>query len=141
MRGVCPCGLSHNINSGTFYTLTLGQFHRSGEANQPGKVWDPLEKTFDENAWDPEKSFEQNQEEGRIRNPPQQAYNDTTYFVAGDNNSWGSSRATTSILRGDFSSQVTANHQIQTGVEFLAYDLYNLSATNYRKLQPLHGVL
>ena len=123
--------LSHNINSGTFYTLTLGQFHRSSEANQPGKVWDPLEKTFDENAWDPEKSFEQNQEEGRIRNPPQQAYNDTTYFVAGDSNSWGTSTATTSILRADFSSQVTANHQIQTGVELLAYDLYNLSTTNY----------
>ena len=123
--------LSHNINSGTFYTLTLGQFHRASEANQPGKVWDPLEKTFDENAWDPEKSFEQNEEEGKIRNPPQQAYNDTTYFVAGDNNSWGSRHATTSILRGDFSSQVTANHQIQTGVEFLAYDLYNLGTTNY----------
>ncbi len=123
--------LSHNINSGTFYTLTLGQFHRASEANQPGKVWDPLEKTFDDNAWDPEKSFEQNEEEGRIRNPPQQAYNDTTYFVAGDNNSWGSRHATTSILRGDFSSQVTANHQIQTGVEFLAYDLYNLGTTNY----------
>ena len=123
--------LSHNINSGTFYRLTLGQYHRSGEANQPGKVWDPLEKTFDENAWDPEKSFGQNQEEGRIRNPPQQAYNDTTYFVAGDNNSWGSSRATTSVMRADFASQVTANHLIQTGVEFLAYDLYNLGATNY----------
>ena len=123
--------LSHNINSGTFYTLTLGQFHRSAEANQPGKVWDPLKKTFGENAWDPEKSFAQNQQEGRIRNPLQQAYNDTTYFVAGDNNSWGSNSSTTSILRADFASQVTANHQIQTGVEFLAYDLYNLGATNY----------
>ena len=49
--------LSHNINSATFYTLTFGQFHRSLEANQPGKVWDPLNKTFDENAWDPEKSL------------------------------------------------------------------------------------
>ena len=138
--------LSHNINSGTFYTLTAGQFRRSGESKQPGKwwdpstkkfvegdpkEWDPLEKTFDENAWDPEKSFAQNQEEGRIRNPLQQAYNDTTYFVAGDNNSWGSSNATTSILRADFASQVTANHQIQTGVEFLGYDLYNLGTTNY----------
>ena len=123
--------LSHNINSGTFYTLTLGQFHRASEANQPGKVWDPLEKTFEENAWDPKKSHEQNEEEGRIRNPPQQAYNDTTYFVAGDNNSWGSRHATTSIARADFSSQVTANHQIQSGVEFLGQDLYNLGATNY----------
>ena len=138
--------LSHNINSGTFYTLTLGQFRRASESHQPGKwwdpstkkfvegdpkVWDPLEKTFDENAWDPEKSFEWNQKEGRIRNPLQQAYNDTTYFVAGDNNSWGSSNSTTSILRADFASQVTANHQIQTGVEFLGYDLYNLGATNY----------
>ena len=123
--------LSHNINSGTFYTLTLGQFRRSAESQQPGKSWDPLGKTFNENAWDPEKSFEQNQEEGRIRNPSQQAYNDTTYFVAGDNNSWGSLNATTSILRADFASQVTANHQIQTGVEFLGYDLYNLQTTNY----------
>ena len=123
--------LSHNINSGTFYTLTAGQFHRSSESHQPDKMWDPLEKTFDENAWDPEKSFEQNQEEGRIRNPPQQAYNDTTYFVAGDNNSWGTNNATTSILRADFASQITANHQIQTGVEFLGYDLNNLSTTNY----------
>ena len=123
--------LSHNINSGTFYTLTLGQFHRFVESHQPDKVWDPLEKTFDENAWDPEKSFEQNQEEGRIRNPPQQAYNDTTYFIAGDDNSWTSREATTSILRGNFASQVTANHLIQTGVEFLAYDLYNLGTTNY----------
>ena len=47
--------LSHNINSGTFYTLTFGQFHRSVESHQPDKVWDPLEKTFDDNAWDPEK--------------------------------------------------------------------------------------
>ena len=39
--------------------------------------------------------------------------------------------ATTSILRGSFASQVTANHLIQTGVEFLAYDLYDLGATNY----------
>ena len=123
--------LSHNINSGTFYTLTLGQFRRSAESQQPGKSWDPLGKTFNENAWDPKKSFEQNQEEGRIRNPSQQAYNDTTYFVAGDNNSWGSLNATTSILRADFASQVTANHQIQTGVEFLGYDLYNLQTTNY----------
>ena len=123
--------LSHNINSGTFYTLTLGQYHRAAESKQPGKSWDPLGKTFDENAWDPDKSFAQNQEEGRIRNPPQQAYNDTTYFVAGDSNSWGELNATTSILRADFSSQVTANHQIQTGVEFLASDLYNLQTTNY----------
>ena len=123
--------LSHNINSGTFYTLTLGQFRRFVESHQPDKVWDPLEKTFDENAWDPEKSFDQNQEEGRIRNPPQQAYNDTTYFIAGDNNSWTTRDATTSILRGNFASQVTANHLIQTGVEFLGYDLYNLGATNY----------
>ena len=123
--------LSHNINSGTFYTLTLGQFHRAVESHQPDKLWDPLEKTFDENAWDPEKTPEQNEEEGRIRNPPQQAYNNTTYFIAGDNNSWTTREATTSILRGNFASQVTANHLIQTGVEFLAYDLYNLGATNY----------
>ena len=123
--------LSHNINSGTFYTLTLGQYRRAAESKQPGKSWDPLGKTFDENAWDPDKSFAQNQEEGRIRNPPQQAYNDTTYFVAGDSNGWGELNATTSILRADFASQVTANHQIQTGVEFLGYDLYNLQTTNY----------
>ena len=123
--------LSHNINSGTFYTLTVGQFRRAVESHQPGKVWDPLEKTFDENAWDPEKTPEQNEEEGRIRNPPQQAYNDTTYFIAGDDNSWTTREATTSILRGNFASQVTANHLIQTGVEFLGYDLYNLGATNY----------
>ena len=123
--------LSHNINSGTFYTLTLGQFHRFVERHQPNKVWDPLKKTFDENAWDPEKSFKQNQKEGRIRNPPQQAYNDTTYFIAGDNNSWTTRDAKTSILRGNFASQVTANHLIQTGVEFLGYDLYNLHATNH----------
>ena len=123
--------LSHNINSGTFYTLTLGQFHRTVASHQPGKVWDPLDKTFDENAWDPEKTPEQNEEEGRIRNPPQQAYNDTTYFIAGDDNSWTTREATTSILRGNFASQVTANHLIQTGVEFLAYDLYNIGTTNY----------
>ena len=123
--------LSHNINSGTFYTLTLGQFHRAVASHQPGKVWDPLDKTFDENAWDPEKTPEQNEEEGRIRNPPQQAYNDTTYFIAGDDNSWTTREATTSILRGNFASQVTANHLIQTGVEFLAYDLYNIGTTNY----------
>ena len=123
--------LSHNINSGTFYTLTLGQFRRSVESHQPGKVWDPLDKTFDENAWDPEKTPEQNEEEGRIRNPPQQAYNDTTYFIAGDDNSWTTRDAATSILRGNFASQVTPNHLIQTGVEFLAYDIYNLGATNY----------
>ena len=28
--------LSHNINSGTFYTLTLGQFRRAVESHQPG---------------------------------------------------------------------------------------------------------
>ena len=123
--------LSHNINSGTFYTLTLGQFHRAVASHQPDKVWDPLDKTFDENAWDPEKTPEQNEEEGRIRNPPQQAYNDTTYFIAGDDNSWTTREATTSILRGNFASQVTANHLIQTGVEFLGYDLYNLGTTNY----------
>ena len=123
--------LSHNINSATFYTLTFGQFHRSFEANQPGKVWDPLNKTFDENAWDPEKSFEQNQAEGRIRNPLQQAYNDTTYFIAGDDNSWTTRETTTSVLKGDFASQVNANHLIQTGVEFLAHDIYNLGTTNY----------
>ena len=123
--------LSHNINSGTFYTLTLGQFHRTVASHQPGKVWDPLDKTFDENAWDPEKTPEQNEEEGRIRNPPQQAYNDTTYFIAGDDNSWTTREAATSILRGNFASQVTANHLIQTGVEFLAYDLYNIGTTNY----------
>lgn len=123
--------LSHNINSGTFYTLTLGQFHRAVASHQPDKVWDPLDKTFDENAWDPEKTPEQNEDEGRIRNPPQQAYNDTTYFIAGDDNSWTTREATTSILRGNFASQVTANHLIQTGVEFLAYDLYNIGTTNY----------
>jgi outer membrane receptor for ferrienterochelin and colicin len=123
--------LSHNINSGTFYTLTAGQFHRSSESHQPDKMWDPLEKTFDENAWDPEKSFEQNQEEGRIKNPPQQAYNDTTYFIAGDNNGWTTRNSTTSIFKGDFASQVNENHQIQTGIEFSTNDLYNLGTTNY----------
>ncbi len=123
--------LSHNINSGTFYTLTFGQFHRSVESHQPGKVWDPLNKTFEENAWDPEKSFEQNQEEGRIKNPPQQAYNDTTYFIAGDDNGWTTRNSTTSIFKGDFASQVNENHQIQTGIEFSTNDLYNLGTTNY----------
>ena len=123
--------LSHNLNSGTFYTLTLGQFHRSFESHQPEKLWDPLNKTFDENAWDPEKSFEENQAEGRVRNPTQQAYNDTTYFIAGDNNSWTDRSSTTSILKADFASQVTENHQIQTGVGLTAQDIYNLGATNY----------
>ena len=123
--------LSHNINSGTFYTLTFGQFHRSVESHQPGKVWDPLNKTFEENAYDREKSFEQNQEEGRIRNPPQQAYNDTTYFIAGDDNGWTTRNSTTSIFKGDFASQVTENHQIQTGIEFSSNNLYNLGTTNY----------
>ena len=123
--------LSHNLNSGTFYTLTVGQFHRSYESHQPGKLWDPLDKTFDENAWDSEKSVEENEEEGRIRNPTQQAYNDTNYFIAGDENAWTTRNSTTSILKADFSSQVTENHQIQTGVGFTAHDLYNLGATNY----------
>ena len=123
--------LSHNLNSGTFYTLTLGQFHRSFESHQPDKLWDPLNKTFDENAWDPEKSFEENQAEGRIRNPTQQAYNDTNYFIAGDDNAWTDRSSTTSILKADFASQVTENHQIQTGVGFTVEELYNLGATNY----------
>ena len=123
--------LSHNINSGTFYTLTFGQFHRSFDSNQPGKIWDPLNKTFEDNAYDPKKSFEQNQEEGRIRNPAQQAYNDTTYDVAGDNNFWTTRNSTTSIFKGDFSSQANENHQIQTGIEFSTNHLYNLGTTNY----------
>ncbi len=123
--------LSHNLNSGTFYMLTLGQFHRSFESHQPDKLWDPLNKTFDENAWDPEKSFEENQAEGRIRNPTQQAYNDTTYYIAGDDNSWTDRNSTTSILKADFASQVTENHQIQTGVGFTAQDIYNLGTTNW----------
>ena len=123
--------LSHNINSGTFYTLTFGQFHRSFGSHQPGKVWDPLNKTFEENAYDPELSFEQNQEEGRIRNPAQQAYNDTTYDVAGDNNFWTTRNSTTSIFKGVFASQVTENHQVQTGIEFSTNHLYNLGTTNY----------
>ena len=123
--------LSHNINSGTFYTLTFGQFHRSYDSQQPSKLWDPLNKTFEDNAYDPEKSFDQNQEEGRIRNPAQQAYNNTTYDVAGDNNSWVTRNSTTSILKGVFASQVTENHQIQTGIEFSTNHLYNLGTTNY----------
>ena len=123
--------LSHTLNSGTFYTLTLGQFHRSFESHQPDKVWDPLDKTFEDNAWDPDKSFEENQEEGRIRNPTQQAYNDTTYYIAGDDNSWTDRNSTTSIVKADFASQVTENHQIQTGVGFTAQDIYNLGTTNW----------
>ena len=123
--------LSHNLNSGTFYTLTLGQFHRSYESHQPDKLWDPLNKTFDENAWDSEKSYEQNQEEGRIRNPTQQAYNDTNYFIAGDDNAWTTRESTANILKADFSSQVTEHHQIRTGVELSTHEIYNLGATNY----------
>ena len=123
--------LSHNINSGTFYTLTFGQFHRSFASHQPGRIWDPLNKTFDENAYDKDISFEENQEEGRIRNPAQQAYNDTTYDVAGDNNFWTNRNSTTSIFKGVFASQVTENHQIQTGIEFSMNNLYNLGTTNY----------
>ena len=122
--------LSHNLNSGTFYTLTLGQFHRSYESGQPGKLWDPLNKTFDENAWDSEKSYEQNQEEGRIRNPTQQAYNDTNYFIAGDDNAWTTRESTANIFKADFSSQVTENHQIRTGVELSTHEIYNLGTTN-----------
>ena len=122
---------SHNLNSGTFYTLTLGQFHRTYESHQPDKLWDPLNKTFEENAWDPDKSFEQNQEEGRIRNPTQQAYNDTNYFIAGDDNAWTTRETTANILKADFSSQVTENHQVRTGVELSTNAIYNLGATNY----------
>ncbi len=129
-RGV-SLQLSHNLNSGTFYTVTFGQFHRSFESHQPAKLWDPLNKTFEENAWDPEKSFEENQAEGRIRNPTQQAYNDTNYFIAGDDNGWTTRNSTTSILKADFASQVTAHHQVQTGVGLMAHELYNLGATNY----------
>ena len=122
---------SHNLNSGTFYTLTLGQFHRTYESHQPDKLWDPLNKTFEENAWDPEKSFEQNQEEGRIRNPTQQAYNDTNYFIAGDDNAWTTRETTANILKADFSSQVTENHQVRTGIELSTNEIYNLGAINY----------
>ncbi len=139
--------LSHNINSGTFYTLTLGQFKRASNSHQPGKMWDPLNRTFAENAWDPDIEidpdiaeqypdiqtaiFMQNQREGRIRNPAQQAYNDTTYDVAGDNNFWTTRNSTTTIIKGDFTSQVTENHQIRTGIEFSSNHLYNLGTTNY----------
>ncbi|MYI95182.1 TonB-dependent receptor [Candidatus Poribacteria bacterium] len=139
--------LSHNINSGTFYTLTLGQFRRASSSHQPGKMWDPLNRTFAENAWDPDIEidpdiaeqypdrqtaiFMQNQREGRIRNPAQQAYNDTTYDVAGDNNFWNTRNSTTTIFKGDFTSQVTENHQVQAGVEFSSNHLYNLGTTNY----------
>ncbi len=123
--------LSHNLNSGTFYTVTFGQFRRAFESRQPDKLWDPLNKTFNDNAWDPEKSFEQNQAEGRIRNPTQQAYNDTNYLIAGDDNSWTTRNSTTNILKADFVSQVTQNHLLQTGVEFSAHNIYNLGATNY----------
>ena len=123
--------LSHNLNSGTFYTLTLGQFHRTYESAQPDKLWDPLNKTFEENAWDPNLSFAQNQEEGRIRNPPQQAYNDTNYFIAGDEFGWTNRETTSSMLKADFSSQVTANHQIRTGIELSTHEIYNLGTTNY----------
>ena len=122
---------SHNLNSGTFYTLTLGQFHRTYESHQTDKLWDPLKKTFEENAWDPEKSFEQNQEEGRIRNPTQQAYNDTNYFIAGDDNAWTTRETTANILKADFSSQVTENHQVRTGIELSTNEIYNLGATNH----------
>ena len=140
--------LSHNLSSGTFYTLTFGQFYRTVSSNQPGKVWDPLNKTFEENAWDPEISvdpeiaqqypddpemaiFMQNQKEGRIRNPPKEAYNDTTYAIAGDNESWADRNSTTFIFKADFASQVTANHQLQTGIEFTTNHLYNLGTSNY----------
>ena len=123
--------LSHNLNSGTFYTVTFGQFKRTFESHQPDKWWDALNKTFDENAWDVDKSFAQNQEEGRIRNPAQQAYNDTNYLVAGDNNGWTTRNSTTNILKADFASQMTAHHLIQTGVEFSANHIYNLGATNW----------
>ena len=139
--------LSHNINSGTFYTLTYGQFRRSSMSHQPDKLWDPLNRTFKENAWDPEIEidpdiaeqypdkqtaiFMQNQKEGRIRNPAQQAYNDTTYDVAGDNNFWTTRNSTTTIFKGDFTSQVTENHQVQTGIEISSNHLYNLGTTNY----------
>ncbi len=139
--------LSHNINSGTFYTLTYGQFRRSSMSHQPDKLWDPLNRSFKENAWDPEIEidpdiaeqypdkqtaiFMQNQREGRIRNPAQQAYNDTTYDVAGDNNFWTTRNSTTTIFKGDFTSQVTENHQVQTGIEISSNHLYNLGTTNY----------
>ena len=139
--------LSHNINSGTFYTLTYGQFKRSSKNHQPGKMWDPLNRTFEENAWDPDIDidpdiaekypdkqtaiFMQNQKEGRIRSPAQQAYSDTTYYAAGDNNFWTTRNSTTTILKGDFTSQVTENHQVQTGIEVLSNHLYNLGTTNY----------
>ncbi len=123
--------LSHNINSGTFYRLTFGRFDRHFESHQPDKWWDPLNKNFDENAWDPNKSFEQNQAEGRIRNPTQQAYNDTNYFIAGDDNSWTTRNSTTNILKAVFASQLTENHLIQTGTEFSVDNIYNLGTTNW----------
>ncbi len=123
--------LSHNLNSGTFYTLTLGQFHRSYESRQPDKLWDPLNKTFEDNAWDPEKTFDENQKEGNIRNPAQRAYNDTTYSIAGDYNQWVARDSATSIVKADFASQVTENHQIQTGLEFSVQTLDYLGTTNH----------
>ncbi len=123
--------LSHNINSATFYTVTVGRFYRSFDSHQPGKMWDPLNKTFKENAYDPDKTFEWNQDNNRIRNPAQQAYNDTTYDVAGDDNSWATRNSTTSILKGVFASQVTENHQFQTGIELSTNHLYYLGTTNY----------
>ena len=126
--------LSHNLNSGTFYTLTVGQFHRSYESHQPGKLWNPLDKTFDENAWDLEKSVEENEEEGRIRNPTPQAYNDTNYFIAGDYDVWTTRDSTTSILKADFASQVTENHQIQTGLD-LRHTISTISAPKIMGVQ------
>jgi len=123
--------LSYNLNSGTFYTVTLGQFRRTFESHQPDKLWDPLNKTFDENAWDPDKSFQQNQAEARIRNPTQQAYNDTNYLIAGDNNNWTTRNSTTNILKADFASQMTEHHFLQMGVAFSTNNLYNLGATNW----------
>ena len=123
--------LSHNLSSATFYTLTLGQFYRSYQSLQPDKLWDPLNKTFEQNAWDPELSFEENQKKGRIRNPMQRAYNDTNYAIAGDYNQWIERDSGTSILKADFASQVTENHQIRTGLEFSVQTLDYIGTTNH----------
>jgi len=118
--------LSHNLSSATFYNVSFGildlsvrtnQLRNKGEDDEEEVLWNPF-KTFDENA-------------ETIKDNRRQAYNDTNYNIAGDFHRWNARAATVTTLKADLTSQVTPNHQIETGCEFEMKDMALLRVTDW----------
>ena len=109
--------LSHHLDLATMYKMRFGYFKNTYQEKQDERSWDPFTKAFDRNAWNLDLTHKENIEQGKIHSPVP-AYNDPSYYIAGDHNEWKYRQSSVFTIKADVARQLNRYHFLKIGSQY-----------------------